>query len=421
MQTLFMKQDGPDAHQLHPWAGIGSAVLNLWQQKFGHASVSDRATVSDGPSVSRIFAFLYLGSVLVLHITTPALFSAEMFNSTSVSVVPTEGLPTMDILGYNKTTTANLLDVPVHVQVTVKSYIEGSLKYLPYVEGSRHIGLMGGTLYDVPSKTAAVGNINVSATVFNISYGFLQDVEAIFSANTSSWELRSRGTVFGGIDPTGPGVISTANPSVFYSTVPLVNSANNTGGFVNLTPPMNTTVSSIQVFRCFLSLVKQNALVDAQSRQPVALYSEPIKTTSTWHPAALEETPLTTGNPLVDLWGVWYNWAGISDFPRSPDGQSYLSIPDMYLVQKLNLHSANESRVPTVLTLHDFENTLAELVANMFWTIGHIPPTHQLNITNLNITDPLADPVGGPQISLIEIESLINLLPGENTTATNKP
>lgn len=70
------------------WAGIGSAVLQTWRQKTVRASPTGILSV-----------FLYLGNILVLHITTPGLFSLETFNSTSLSVVRTQGLPA--IASYN--------------------------------------------------------------------------------------------------------------------------------------------------------------------------------------------------------------------------------------------------------------------------------------------------------------------------------
>jgi hypothetical protein len=75
------------------WAGIGSAFLYLWHQKTVCASITGIVSV-----------LLYLGTVLVLHITTPGLFSVETFHSTSISVILTEGLPAMNMSGYKGTT-----------------------------------------------------------------------------------------------------------------------------------------------------------------------------------------------------------------------------------------------------------------------------------------------------------------------------
>lgn len=77
-----------------------------------------------------------------------------------------------------------------------------------------------------------------------------------------------------------------------YSTIPIVDSNLQTGPLVNLSPPMNTSVSSIQLFQCSLSLVNQTATVDTQSRQLQALEPDIIKTASTWAPYM---SPLTNG------------------------------------------------------------------------------------------------------------------------------
>jgi hypothetical protein len=68
--------------------------LALWFSRLGIRKLSVHHPL--GFSV-----FLYLGNILVLHITTPGLFSLETFNSTSLSVVPTQGLPA--IASYNIT------------------------------------------------------------------------------------------------------------------------------------------------------------------------------------------------------------------------------------------------------------------------------------------------------------------------------
>ncbi|KAF8166760.1 hypothetical protein K438DRAFT_1774926 [Mycena galopus ATCC 62051] len=222
-------------------------------------------------------------------------------------------------------------------------------------------------------------------------------------------DFSSRDSTFGVWATLVPGVISTANSSgIFYRTVLLVDSTNNTGGFVNLTPPMNTTVSSIQVFRCFLSLVEQNALVDAQSRQAVALSSELIKTTSVWHPVTLQETALTTGNPLFDL--------VLDRHSEWPFAESCSGEWGMILRRRLVSHAtlacgvisrfqiSNESRVPTILTLHDFENTQAELVASIFWTSENTAVTEQTAKIRLNVWIGLAASI---VLMLISLEHLL--------------
>jgi hypothetical protein len=104
---------------------------------------------------------------------------------------------------------------------------------------------------------------------------------------------------------TESGVISTIywmdtveNSIVLYSTIPIVDSTGNNGSSVALIPPMNTSVSSIQIFRCLQSLVNQTAVVDVQTRQAVTLEPELKKTSSTWQPYT--GPPTTSDNSYID-------------------------------------------------------------------------------------------------------------------------
>ncbi|KAF7354158.1 hypothetical protein MVEN_01103400 [Mycena venus] len=384
------------------WAGIGSALLHLWRQKAVRASFTGVLSV-----------FLYLGTVLVLHITTPGLFSLETFNSTTISVVHTEGLPAINMSGYNGTTSDDLYSYVWAAQ----GYIQGSLYYLPYVDGSTSIGLTAGTLYNVPETNAAIGTITVAATGFNVTCEFLEDLTAHFDREDSQWFVSSGKVNLGPLETTQPRVISVVNTeNIFYSTIPIIDSNNNTGGVVRLDPPMNSTatVSSVQLFQCFLSLVEQTAVLDAGSKKMVALHPEIVKNTSTWHPGNPDQTFPTTGNPLLDRWWLWYFGMPPSDFPRDPLGSDgFFSVADLYLIQKFNLHSANQAYIPGAVTLHDLENALSELVATMFWTIGHIAPTHEVQI--IRDLGPLQ-----PEYALYDVESPVMLLPSGNTTATEQ-
>ncbi|KAJ6556971.1 hypothetical protein DFH09DRAFT_1365415 [Mycena vulgaris] len=381
------------------WAGIGSAVLYIWHQKAVRASVAGVLSV-----------FLYLGGILVLHITTPALFSLETFNSTSFSIVRTKGRPTIDLSGYNITTVQDINNLPEYASFSLTDYVTESLEYLPFVDGSTHIGLEGMTLYDVPETNTGIGNITVAATGFNISCGFLEDVQAKLNADNNSWSLQSGGGDVGQVDSIElPGAISMASRrGMFFSITPIIDSSNNTGGFVQLSPPMIPRISSIQLFQCSLSLVEQTAIVDAQSKNVVALHPELTKTHSTWLPASLEEPVETTGNTLIDEWGYWYSLAPASFVPRTPSGPTFLSNAELYLM--LNLQPANESHV---MTLHDLDNVLSVLTATIVWTLGYVPPKHQLNITELFLGNWFNDPH-------VKVESPISLPPGKEATTTEQ-
>lgn len=72
------------------WAGLGSAMVHTWRQKAVPASV-----------IGVLSAFLYLGNILVLHITIPALLSLQSFNSSQPVPVPTRSFPALNLSGYD--------------------------------------------------------------------------------------------------------------------------------------------------------------------------------------------------------------------------------------------------------------------------------------------------------------------------------
>jgi hypothetical protein len=82
------------------WAGIGAAALHIWHQKAVPASF-----------VGVFSIFLYLGSILVLHITTPAVFSVETFKSFGSLNVSTESLPAFNYSGYNSSNNLQIFEL----------------------------------------------------------------------------------------------------------------------------------------------------------------------------------------------------------------------------------------------------------------------------------------------------------------------
>jgi hypothetical protein len=85
---------------------------------------------------------------------------------------------------------------------------------------------------------------------------------------------------------------------IFYSTIPIIDSSGDSRNRVNLTPPMNTAVSFIQLFRCSLSLVNQTAVVEPQSGKIITVEPDIKKNVSSWLPSV--PSTATTGNPVFD-------------------------------------------------------------------------------------------------------------------------
>ncbi|KAF7357308.1 hypothetical protein MSAN_01326300 [Mycena sanguinolenta] len=365
------------------WAGIGGAIFLLW----------NRRKASCGPLIGVLVVIIYLTAILGLHITSSSLFSVAAFNSTRTFEADTKGLP-----AFNGTPDDE-------VQNDMFSYVLGSLYFLPSIlENEANQGLYGGTLYDVLDNTSTVpGNATVSATGFNVTCGFLAVSQLILSTEGGQYSSQDIS-----ISSTQPGMISTSPMTVqgeipFYSTIPIVDSSGAQGQLVALSPPMNTSVSAIQIFQCSLSLVTQIAVINSQTNQLITLEPDLNKTVSKWTPytgipALWGNWPYSniTGNLFIDLVGVsafvlpalildiqwqpWYQALPLSDFylDYSSLDSATASVGDIYLIQKLNLPAAKHSDTANI-TLHDLENALSTLVASMFWTLGHVHSSYRSN------------------------------------------
>ncbi|KAJ7697718.1 hypothetical protein B0H17DRAFT_1130312 [Mycena rosella] len=342
------------------WAGIGSATIRVWRQKTIPASVFGVFTV-----------FLYLGNITTLHITTPSLFSLQTFNFSYNVTVFTQGLPNSNF-NPNNTTSMGL----------AKSYALGVLTSLPFIENPhmKTAGLERGTLYDVPELPLGSGNITVQGTGFNITCASVSDgvntdfalVEAEYHLSRYAWmvEFPEVSRPFE-VYSTQPGVIAFAGASTnytyFYTTVPILDSRNSPiGSWVNLSPPMHSSTSSVAFFRCFQSLVPQTATSDYQFGR-ISTFEPTIHKTSAIWPSSDWEYP---SRHMVNL--AWHGtrlWGGPS-LVRS--GSERLTAVGRKLLS-LGLFSGNAPDNATAsLTLHDVENGISGLVATMFWAMGHI-------------------------------------------------
>ncbi|KAJ7825562.1 hypothetical protein B0H14DRAFT_2596512 [Mycena olivaceomarginata] len=501
--------DWPDA-----LVDTAAALLRMSRKRIGSASLllMNRRTVS--ASIRGVMSpALYLGGILVLHITIPALFSMESFTSSRSVPVRTRGLPSFNLSGLdfsNETYRDSYW-------LTILESGTGSLYFLPSILGSTTtVGVRDGTLYDVPEPNAGQGNVTVNAIGFNLTCGYLKNVETTkWTLDKGRWTIVVDGMDAGSVSPTErieigslllcsgvrvagnhecefglmrcrpktnipvpsisaghplaialgnrlcslttlftfpthcmspgryasptrplrvfvpsrrvpvrstpsipvmeinptrfqarkflppvttqPGIISTVmrnetfypwNYTLWYSTIPIVDSKENIGPRVSLKPPMNTSVSEIQLLSCSQSLVSQTAVLDAQSLRLMAVNSSIEKSVSSWTPATLTREDLLK-NP-VDMLGEpdpllllhsWQALYGSGSMPVSPIPLMFdltvdieplfLSVADLYLNQKLGLLAPTPK---SEIFLHDVENTLSTIVAAMFWTVGNIAP-----------------------------------------------
>ncbi|KAJ7156389.1 hypothetical protein C8R46DRAFT_1356047 [Mycena filopes] len=417
-QTLFMRRSLQITQPLTAihdtsaaWTGLGSAVLHLWRQ-----------TTVAGSAVGVLTALLYLGNILVLHISSPALFSVVAFN-TSISVpVGTQGhLPVF-----------NWSDSPVDDIVnTFDPYVKGALYFLPSILGNTtSLGLHGGTLYDVLDANEGLGNVQVNATGFNVTCGYPSFMKSSFSGASRNWLwwsvaldgnsevvyefpttrkilsligctlriLTSPGlTEADMIRPAYTELIEYPPNLVLYTTISVVDSTNTHPPLLKLDPVTNDSLSSVQIMECDLTLVPQRVVLEARTQRVVDVTPDITKNTSAWTaytgPPSTDYIPDSTGNSFTDLWMHWYTLIPFVDFEfstlvgdnidnpwqdtgASPDGSSgraYAS--DVYLIQQLNLHGPNATYSPNdTVTLHDLENAVSRLLAAMFWSTANFLP-----------------------------------------------
>ncbi|KAJ7790824.1 hypothetical protein B0H14DRAFT_3568457 [Mycena olivaceomarginata] len=391
-QTLTATHDNSVA-----WTGIGSASLLLWDR--GTVPASIRGVMSPA---------LYLGGILVLHITIPALFSMESFTSSRSVPVLTRGPPSFNLSGldFSNETYRDSHWLDVLLSVT------GPLYFLPSVLGSTTtVGVRDGTLHDVPQPSAGQGNVTVNAIGFNLTCGYLKNVETKWRPDNGQWTIVVDGLDAGSVSPTQPGIISTvvnnldlypSNYTLLYSTIPIVDSQGIVGPGVSLKPPMNTSVSEIQLLSCSQSLISQTAVLDAQSLRLMAVNSSIEKSDSSWTPAPLSREDLLKNptdmlgkpDPLLLLNSVFYATMPSSQIPLVFDPTTIepwsLSVADLYLNQKLDLLASTPK---SEIFLHDVENTLSTIVAAIFWAVfyplvGNIaPPPGYEGTSVLNISD----------------------------------
>jgi hypothetical protein len=76
----------------------------------------------------------------------------------------------------------------------VEDAILESLYFLPYIiRSTTNLGLLNGTVYDVPLTRAATGTFNVSATGFDVSCGYLTATN-VTSLDDHTWLMSVQGS-----------------------------------------------------------------------------------------------------------------------------------------------------------------------------------------------------------------------------------
>ncbi|KAJ7848909.1 hypothetical protein B0H13DRAFT_1906509 [Mycena leptocephala] len=408
-QTLTATHDAAAA-----WSGIGSAMVHIWRQRTVLASV-----------FGVMSPFLYLGNILVLHITIPALFSLQSFNSTQSFPVTTQSFPAFNFSGYNFSSDQD------RATRDVITYAAKSLSaFDSIVQGAPPLGLSGGTLYDVLELNAGTGNVTVNATGFNVTCSYFTDFKLEFMGcgmvGNNCWAVISKnGSYLDTLKPMGkiydyipgscltthsvPGIIKTSEHALalvpnmkdyqfgviekgifLYSTAKFVDSEGNTAFGADLTPSLvggDNQTASAQMLLCSPSLVVQQAVVDAQSRQLIEVTPGIKKTASFWpspiifpsvsDSPGLERVLTMPETSLMDLAYEFYRLGPEAppEFGFQDSSYSPLSVTDLFLMQQLNLVpiSSFNRTDDTRASLHELENGLSTILASMMWTMGNMP------------------------------------------------
>ncbi|KAJ7610615.1 hypothetical protein DFH06DRAFT_1485488 [Mycena polygramma] len=373
-QTLTATHD-----QTVSWAGIGAACSSLLAQLALPADIIGTLSITG-----------YLATVLILHLSTPALFAVETFNQTFPGIVSTQGFP----LWNSSNTDASSVFPP------------DLGDFLPWmgtlVEQSKTLGLYNGSLYDVlNSSSSATTPATVSATGFNVTCGYLTNVSIVPSDLTQSslaWNITLPDGFTFQPSSSGPNILTTqalllgsaAEPAsgswpsmILYTTNKVMDSAGDAGLPIELHPPMgpNSTVSELQILQCSRSLITQDAEVDPYSRLIIPSSLKPAlhKTSSKWTPYE-QLSPNTTNSNLTSVINSeWPIPLARSSVPMSvaSDDDRTLAWMDLYLMETLGLdpswiQSGSVTSLPPALYIHDIENALSSLLASHFWIVGHI-------------------------------------------------
>ncbi|KAJ6479803.1 hypothetical protein C8R45DRAFT_1006019 [Mycena sanguinolenta] len=405
------------------WSGIGSALLCVWDQKTVPAAV-----------IPALSAFFYLGGVSVLQISTPGLFTAEIFNSTSSTQVHTQGFPVLNFDRYNMSS----LEDRLKSWADMITFGVGNMAMLPGVVENTNVGLNGRTLYSVPT-TAGSGNATVDGTTIQVACGYLQPTNITYYPDQQMWNISVGNQVYwipqeapldGKIHAIQQFISSADDGSsqdvvgsiIFYTNTTIFDSHNNRGRPVHLvgTSGFDTLMYLLQ---CSLSTLNHTAIIDAQSQQLLSLPRNTRKTRSDWEPASSTpqgpqngSDPLwTPGLSIVDLWQIWY----LLSMDISMSVHAY---PDKFLALAMN--STNTQQI----MLRDVEDALANVAAAMFWTLGNLPPMYgydggftielqlgQTEITklatkirlDLNVVGILAGLVASVSLALVSLQFMV--------------
>ncbi|KAJ6488764.1 hypothetical protein C8R45DRAFT_1142866 [Mycena sanguinolenta] len=349
------------------WSGLGSALGTLYKQLPVPSSVVGTLTILG-----------YLACVSVLHITTPAIISVQIFNNTVPVPISTQWLPSFNVLN------------PAAISATRDYMTVFPAQFLPWLgnlNGVQTIGLFNGSLYEVLDTSGGLGNgtAPVSAMAFNITCSYFPATINASGYISVFLDVGPFGTIRD-VDPTKDQSFTVVQ-MISYSTPPnnsilIFTTREVLDSMDTALPPLDLNdqdwlgapILPMHCLQCSKSLVPQSGTVSSPSRtlNVSSLAPNIYKTHSTWPSPNIEISAQDSSLVGSDVWTSALT--GPSDFTDTNDFSAEFTPVEEYLMEYLNIDPlANRSEVPP-LRLHEIENSLSSLIASVFWIGGHILP-----------------------------------------------
>ncbi|EIW84523.1 hypothetical protein CONPUDRAFT_135900 [Coniophora puteana RWD-64-598 SS2] len=422
-QTLTALHD-----QMSAWAGLGSAVISLFNQ-FDLAA----AILGTGTIVS------YLTLIAIIHITTPTLIGLE---PTQIAVNTTIGstLGTPNLTSFISWAEPNS-DNPDELIKVISPLIAVLGGGGVHSDSLVITGVANGTLYDVVDINNATQPITVNATAFNVSCGYMTDFTVQARAataadlptfNISNPQVKWTGLTMGDLAPSSLREMSSTGallntsshqlvrPSpytVLVSTTNFTDSSGSPGpGVVSLGGtymyPDATQdwqrVWALQMIGCALDV--QHAMVDVDPATRTLVDSgsgaggnwaaQMQKNSSVWRewvPPGARNGSSEVDQAMLDLWSFVFQAASLTAYdagvacctpagypsPTASNQTAKLNVVEQYLALNLGLYPVTDGKrdvspgmypPPPALTLHELENAMAGVTAAAFYSALHSQP-----------------------------------------------
>ncbi|KZT69324.1 hypothetical protein DAEQUDRAFT_765628 [Daedalea quercina L-15889] len=379
--TLTAAHDNANA-----WNGIVSALTGLWQQ----------ISLASSPLVVTQIA-VYLGSLSILPITTPAIFNMQNFDYMNTPIPTTVGMPVL-----------NTLNISTQDDAAADPWVTAAqlLPRLLVADGISTVGLSGDTIYDILDTSNTVGEVAVNATTANVTCGTVPNASVIsleydpgdgysyttigatYDGYNLTWSSQNidalsfnqgRNTTEAIVSYTSYEASAASIPlgrnAAFLITTNVIDSTGKSGSAVR----GNFSYKATQMIGCTLSWVARSGTVDAVTRNLTSLETVGrlrSPTWSEWRPimwndTASDEYSLNSDYPStdnqVDAWSHML-YASSQTQASLRNGSVMMSASEQYLLMRLG---GPGMQLNSTITLADVEVALSEMTAATYWAVAH--------------------------------------------------